>query len=94
MIRVLIERRLARGAAEDLQKAMRDLRHEAIHLPGYVSGETHRDSADPRHFLIISTWRSAEAWQEWSRSETRRKIEDRIRPFLEGPEKITILEPA
>jgi quinol monooxygenase YgiN len=94
MIRLLIERRLAEGSEERLRNAMRDLRREALHVPGYVSGETHRDLDDPRHFVVIATWRSREAWEAWSRSDKRRAIEDQIRPLLEEPEKVTVLEPA
>lgn len=93
MIRVLIERTLAAGAEEQLQEAMRQIRREAIHRPGYLSGETLRDVSNPRHYVILSTWRSREEWEAWKSSETRRAVEDKIAPMLEGPERITIFEP-
>jgi hypothetical protein len=46
MIRVVIDRWLAEGGDEAIEKIMRDLRREAIHSPGYVTGETLRDIAD------------------------------------------------
>lgn len=94
MIRILIDRHLAEGSEERLREAMRDLRRQALHLPGYVSGETHRDLDDPNHFVVIATWRTREAWEAWSRSEARRASEDLIRPLLVEPEKVTVLEPA
>ena len=94
MIRVLIERWLAEGSDEGIRKIMRDLRREAIHTPGYVTGDTLRDAAEPRHFVIISTWRSREDWEAWAASGTRQKIEERIRAMLAEPEKITVCEPA
>jgi heme-degrading monooxygenase HmoA len=94
MIRVLIERWLAEGSDEAIRKTMRDLRREAIHTPGYVTGETLRDVAEPRHFVIISTWRSRKDWETWASSGIRRGIEERIRAMLAEPEKITICEPA
>jgi heme-degrading monooxygenase HmoA len=94
MIRVVVERWLAEGGDETIQKTMRDLRREAIHRPGYVSGETLRDSADPHHFLIISTWRTREEWETWASSRMRQEIEERIRLMLVEPEKITVCEPA
>lgn len=92
MIRVLIERKLAEGAEEKLQEAMRHIRREAIHYPGYVSGESLRDVHDPHHFVILSTWRSREEWEMWKASDLRRQMEEEITPFLRGPEKITVLE--
>jgi heme-degrading monooxygenase HmoA len=94
MIRVVIERWLAEGGDETIERTMRDLRRKAIHTPGYVTGETLRDIADPHHFLILSTWRSREEWEAWAASETRQEIEDRIRLMLAEPEKITVCESA
>lgn len=94
MIRVVIERWLAEGGDEAIERIMRDLRREAIHTAGYVMGETLRDSADPHHFLIISTWRTREEWEAWAASSARREIEDKIRLLLAEPEKIVVFEPA
>jgi heme-degrading monooxygenase HmoA len=93
MIRVVIERWLVEGGAETIERIMRDLRREAIHSPGYVMGETLRDVADPRHFVIISTWRTREEWETWAVSSARQEIEDQIRLLLAEPEKITICRP-
>lgn len=93
MIRVLIERYLAAGQREALQKAMREMRLEAIHREGYVGGESYLDAADANHFLVLSTWHSREAWDTWAVSELRRAIEQRITPMLAAPEKVTVLEP-
>jgi heme-degrading monooxygenase HmoA len=94
MIRVVIERWLAEAGSEAIEKIMRDLRREAIHSAGYVTGETLRDTADPNHFLIISTWRSQEEWEAWAASGARRQIEGQIRLLLAEPEKILVYEPA
>jgi heme-degrading monooxygenase HmoA len=93
MVRVLIERWLAEGEEHLLHEAMRELRREALHVPGYVSGETLRDASDPTHYVIISTWRSIKEWQDWNNSEMRKKIEERIRPLLMTDEKFTVLDP-
>lgn len=93
MIRVLIERYWAAGQREALQKAMREMRSEAIHHDGYIGGESYLDADDANHFLVLSTWRSRTAWETWLASERRRAIDARITPMLAAPEKITILEP-
>jgi heme-degrading monooxygenase HmoA len=94
MIRVVIERWLAEGGEETIERIMRDLRREAIHSPGYVTGETLRDVADPHHFVILSTWRTREEWETWAVSSARQEIEDQIRLLLTEPERITVYEPA
>jgi heme-degrading monooxygenase HmoA len=91
---VIIERWLAEGGDATIEKIMRDLRREAIHSPGYVTGETLRDIADPHHFVILCTWRTREEWETWAASEMRQEIEDQIRLLLSEPEKITVCEPA
>jgi heme-degrading monooxygenase HmoA len=93
MVRVLIERWLAKGEEHLLHEAMRELRREALHVPGYVSGETLRDASDPTHYVVISTWRSIKQWQDWADSEMRKKIEERVRPLLMADERFTVLEP-
>ena len=92
MIRVLIERRLKEGVEEKLQAHMRELRREAIHRPGYVSGETLRDVDDDRHFVILSSWRSQAEWRSWAASQQRRDIEAVIGALLAEPEKVTVFE--
>ena len=93
MIRILIERRLVPDAEDRLREAMRELRQQAMDREGYISGETHRDAADPNRYIILSTWRSRDDWETWSRSKARRTIEARIAPMLAEPERVTVLEP-
>ncbi len=93
MIRVLIERRLKEGVEKALQQTMREMRREAIHRTGYVSGETLRHASDPSRYVVISNWRSRADWEAWVNSEARRKIEARIAPLLIGAETIVVLEP-
>ena len=93
MIRVLIERHLQEGAERALHLAMREMRQEAMPWPGYISGETLRDAANPRRYIIVSTWRSRADWDAWAASAERRQIEDKIAPLLTKPETATVLEP-
>jgi heme-degrading monooxygenase HmoA len=92
MIRVLIERWLKPGAEEAFDREMRALRREAVHRPGYVSGETMRDADAPRHVLVLSTWRSRDDWETWRASSARAAIDARIAPCLAEPERFIVLE--
>ena len=92
MVRVLIERRISEGMVETFHQTLREMRREAIHTPGNVSGESLRDTHDHHHYFVISTWNSPQAWQAWNASEGRQRVMARIGPMLEEPEKITVLE--
>ena len=93
MVRVLIERRIAEGMVESFHQTLREMRREAIHTPGYISGESLRNTKDHHHFAVLSTWNSVHAWEAWNRSEARRKVMARIGPMLAESERITVFEP-
>jgi heme-degrading monooxygenase HmoA len=94
MIRVLIERWLRSGVEQELVASLRDMRRDAVHEPGYISGETLRDVADPAHYVIVSTWRSRADWDRWAGCEARQRVRSRIAPLLAKPEQVAVLEPA
>ena len=94
MVRVLIERWLLPSVEEEVVAALREMRRDAVHAPGYISGETLRDMADPTHYVIVSTWRSRADWDRWAECEARQRVRSRIAPLLAKPERVAILEPA
>jgi heme-degrading monooxygenase HmoA len=94
MVRVLIERWLLPGVEEKLVAALREMRRDAVHAHGYISGETLRDVGDPAHFVIVSTWRSRADWDAWAGCEARKRARTRIAPLLAKPERVAVLEPA
>lgn len=73
-------------------RLLAEMRREAVHTPGYVSGETLRDSNDPTHYVVVSTWTSKARWSEWETSEARLQRDSEIVPLLIEPETITVLE--
>lgn len=93
MIRVIIDRHFVQGMDEELRQAELEARKAATSMPGYISGETLRDTANPQHNVVISTWRSQEDWNAWMTSEERIRILSRIEPLLVEPEQITVMEP-
>lgn len=94
MVRVLIERWLLSGMEAQLAAALREMRRDAVHAPGYISGETLRDVSDPGHYVIVSTWRTQADWDAWAECEARQRARGRIAPLLAKPERICVLEPA
>ena len=88
-IRVLMIRKMPRlfgGMEADLLPQLNALLVEARQLafsqPGYISGETMRNVADPYEYLVISTWKSVEDWERWFANKQRENIEGKIDAVL------------
>ena len=92
MVRVLIERHFASGHESTWQQGLVELRQEASQIPGYISGETLRDVADPLHFIVISTWANRHAWEAWLASEERANRVTPIQLLLREPERVQVYE--
>lgn len=65
-----------------LSEMLIELRAMADRQPGYISGETLRNINDPKEYLIISTWKSVEAWNWWLRNKDRIELEGRVDALL------------
>ena len=72
MIRVIIERQIAKGQEHDYHQTIRRLKQKASHFPGYLSGEVLIDSSNPCHCITLSSWERVEDWQQWADSEPDR----------------------
>ena len=92
MIKVIIERRLKEGKREDLIPLLMKLRTEAIHHPGYITGETLVSTEDPSVITVLSTWRSLDDWKAWEKSEARVKLYWQIEPLLQEKAKVSIYQ--
>jgi antibiotic biosynthesis monooxygenase (ABM) superfamily enzyme len=90
-LKVVIERRVLPGHERNLLELLRELRIRCLDEPGYISGETLRDSEDPRNIVVISSWFGLGDWRRWSQSEERRDFETRIRQHLAAPERVRLL---
>jgi heme-degrading monooxygenase HmoA len=71
---------------------VRNLRSQAIHAEGYISGETVRSIEDPSVHLVISTWKSIEDWNKWVNTQERKAFQEKINVILEEPTKIAPYE--
>ncbi|MFZ0133300.1 MAG: antibiotic biosynthesis monooxygenase family protein [Desulfobacterales bacterium] len=91
-IRVLMFRKMPRlyGGMEanllpQLGPLLSEARKLAFRQPGYISGETMRNVADPYEYLVISTWKSVEDWERWFANGEREDIEGKIDAVLGAP---------
>ncbi len=91
-VKVLVERTARPGVEMALPSLLRQLRAEAMHQPGYQYGETLRSVRQPRTFLVVSTWSSAQHWWAWEKDPARRKIEAKIAGFLEKKPVVRVFE--
>jgi heme-degrading monooxygenase HmoA len=84
-VKILIKRRLPLDRAQDMVAISHQLRILAMHQDGYISGETLRRRENPEEFLVISTWRSFEDWQNWFNSGKRKELQSKF-DILSGRE--------
>lgn len=88
-IRVLMTRKIPKltsgmdaALLPQLSELLTELRNLANHQPGYISGETLRNVDDHNEYLVISTWKSMEAWERWLANERREEMESRVDALL------------
>ncbi|NCO59081.1 MAG: antibiotic biosynthesis monooxygenase [Deltaproteobacteria bacterium CG_4_8_14_3_um_filter_51_11] len=89
LVRVLMLRkispqmkRLDASILPRLSELLFELRSMASGQPGYISGETLRNVTDPDEYLVISTWKSLEAWQKWFADKKRAELEGMVDAVL------------
>ena len=92
LVRVLMMRKVAKVASgldvailPQLSEMLLELRTMANHQPGYISGETLRNVYEPNEYLVISSWKSLDAWQRWFENEKRAELEGRVDALLGSP---------
>ncbi len=85
MIKVLLERTIRGPQVGEVVRLMRQMRVLAMQRPGYISGETLHEVADPNHHLVISSWESLEHWQAWFNHPERQKLQQEVDASLGSP---------
>jgi len=81
-VKIILRRKIPKGKEGKLLPLLLELRTRATTRPGYVSGETLMNVNDPEDCLVISTWQSLEAWQDWEESRARKEIQERVDALL------------
>ncbi len=89
--KVIIERRVLPGQDRRVLELLRALRIRCLDEPGYITGETLRDSEDPHNLVVISTWFGLGDWRKWYQSGDRKEFEGNIRQHLASPERVRVL---
>ncbi len=83
-VKVLINRIVPKHTANAMIPFFSEMREVALKQPGYISGETLKNINNPEEFLVISTWQSAEDWQNWQQNPKRIEIQSKIDILLGG----------
>ncbi|MDM8551612.1 antibiotic biosynthesis monooxygenase family protein [Desulfobacterales bacterium HSG2] len=88
-IRVLMTRKIPKltsgmdaALLPKLSELLTELRNMANRQPGYISGETLRNVDDQNEYLVISTWKSMDAWDRWLADEKRAEMEGNVDALL------------
>lgn len=84
-IKVIIERQTIPGYEAQLNHLLTDLRSHAMQAKGYISGETLRSVSNPLHYIVISTWASADDWEAWAASDERTALQAKVDSLLQKP---------
>ncbi len=85
IVRVLMTRKMTKmpngidhALLPKISELLIELRSLANHQPGYISGETLRNVHSPNEYLVISTWKSMQAWERWFSNEKRAEMEGKV----------------
>ncbi len=83
-VKILITRTVLPEKARDMLNLFKEMRSLAIVQDGYISGETLKSGDRPDVYLVISTWASANDWENWLKSTKRQVIQEKIDALLGG----------
>ncbi len=81
-VKIFIKRKVTESNIIKLTILLKKLRSLTINQPGYISGETLRRIDKAGECMVISTWRSAEDWNNWLKNEKRMTIQGEIDQLL------------
>jgi heme-degrading monooxygenase HmoA len=91
-VKIFIKRNVTDSKIAELTVLLKRLRSVTLMQPGYISGQTLKRVDRPGECLVISTWRSAEDWQEWLSNSKRIAIQNEIDELLDTPTEYAVYE--
>jgi heme-degrading monooxygenase HmoA len=77
-VRVLINYKFPPSRESEVLPILKELRIKVPQQPGYVTSEYLKRVDAPNEMVVISTWTSVDAWNNWMQSKDRRQIQSRI----------------
>ena len=85
-VKILFRLTIPIDKVREMLQYSRELRVIAMAHPGYICGETETlESLDqPDVYMVISSWRSVEDWENWLKNKERQEIQSRIDSLLDG----------
>lgn len=83
-VKVIIRRKVPKEKAREIIPLFRQMRALATQQPGYISGETLKSSDQPNTFIVISSWKTADDWENWLLSKDRQRIQEQFDALLGG----------
>ena len=84
-VKIIIKRQVSDIQSEQLTPFLKKLRNLAMNQPGYITGETLKRIDPPGQNLVISTWESIEAWQQWIANPERVPVQANIDVLIGTP---------
>jgi heme-degrading monooxygenase HmoA len=84
-VKIIIRRRVSDIQSEQLTPFLIKLRNLAMNQPGYITGETLKGIDPPGQSLVISTWESMDAWQQWVANPERTNVQAQIDILIGQP---------
>ncbi|MBW2367870.1 MAG: antibiotic biosynthesis monooxygenase [Deltaproteobacteria bacterium] len=93
-VTVIIKRTFDDDAkAKALAPLIVKLRSLATIQPGYISGKTLHCLDCQGEYLVVSSWNTLEAWQQWFNSEQRKSFQEKIDTLLGEKTQYRVYEP-
>ncbi len=84
-VKIIIKRQVTESMTAQLTPLLIKLRNLAMNQPGYITGETLKRIDRPDQSLVISTWKSVEAWRQWVANTERVAVQAQIDVLLGMP---------
>ncbi len=84
LVKVIIKRDISEGKEKHFFSLLKNLRTSAIHQDGYISGETLVCNEKANRVLVISKWKSMDAWNHWKTDVKRVEIDARLSELQEN----------
>jgi heme-degrading monooxygenase HmoA len=80
------------GQEAAFEAAYRTVTAAVAGTPGHIRDELLRDRDRPGHYVLLSEWTSAEAFQTWEDAPVHRQLTTPMRPYWAGRVERTVFD--